>query len=326
MQRSVTGWLGVLAVTGLLLLTAYVVVLPRLLYPPLSHSELQNVPTPKERIELQQAQGALQHNARTPLLQGLGSVLLAVGAIATWQQIKISREGQITDRFTHAIDQLGNDNPVVRVGGIRALERIAKNSPTDRATIAYVLGAFVRTQAPWSVGALKGPQHPTPTVDEQLPWLQHRAVDVQTAMWVLGSRPAAPEPVWLYLSRVDLRSAQLVDGRLADTQLQYANLAGARMRGVHMDRSDLRHADLRQADLQDGQLPGADLRGTYLQGANLQGANLQGARLEGADLSSAIEDASTIWPAGFDADRRRAAGVLTKPHKRQGVGRVADDA
>lgn len=326
MQRSVTGWLGVLAITGLFVLTAYVVVLPRLLYPPLSHSELQDVPTPKERIELQQAQGALQNNARTPLLQGLGSLLLVVGAIATWQQVKISREGQITERFTHAIDQLGNEEPVVRVGGIRALERIAKNSPADRATIAYVLGAFVRTKAPWLVDSPGGPQHPTPTVDERLPLLQHRAADVQTAMWVLGDRPAAPEPVWLYLSCVDLRSAQLVDVRLTDTQLQYANLACSRMRGAHLDRSDLRHADLRQADLQDAQLPGADLRGTYLQGANLQGANLQGARLEGADLSNAIEDASTIWPAGFDADRRRAAGVLTKPHRPQGVGRVADDA
>jgi hypothetical protein len=328
MQRSITVWLAVLAVTGLLVLTAYVVVLPQLLYPPLSHTELQNVPTSKERIELQQAQGALQNNARTPLLQGLGSLLLVVGAVATWQQVKISREGQITERFTHAIDQLGNnEEPVVRVGGIRALERIAKNSPADRATITYVLGAFVRTQAPWLVDSPGGPQHPTPTVDERLPLLQHRAADVQTAMWVLGDRPAAPEPVWLYLSCVDLRSAQLVDARLTDAQLQYANLACSRMRGVHLDRSDLRHADLRRADLQDAQLPGADLRGTYLQGANLQGANLQGARLEGADLSNAMEDASTIWPAEFNADRRRAAGVLTETHKPQEVAApVADDA
>ena len=68
MQRSVTVWLAVLAVTGLLVLTAYVVVLPQLLYPPLSQTELQDVRTSKERIELQQAQGALQNNARTPLL------------------------------------------------------------------------------------------------------------------------------------------------------------------------------------------------------------------------------------------------------------------
>jgi hypothetical protein len=326
MQRSVTVWLAMLGITGLLVLAACVVVLPRVLYPPLSGIELQNVPTPKERIELQQAQGELENNARTTLLQGLGGLLLAAGAIATWQQVKISREGQITDRFTHAIDQLGINKPVVRVGGIRALERVAKNSPADRATIAYVLGAFVRAQAPWPVGSPKGPQHPTPTVDEQLPWLQHRAPDVQTAMWVLGSRRAAQEPVRLYLSRVDLRSAQLVDARLTDTQLRHANLACAWMQRVHLDRSDLRHADLRQANLQDAQLPEADLRGAYLQGANLQGANLQGARLEGADLNSAIEDASTIWPDGFDADRRRDAGVITKAQEPRRLGPLADDA
>jgi hypothetical protein len=323
MQRR-TAWLAVLAFASLL--AVGVVFLPWLLYPPLSSAQLQGVPTVKERIELQQAQAELQNHARTPLLQGLGGLLLAAGAIATWQQVKISREGQITDRFTHAIDQLGSDKPIVRLGGIRALERIAKNSKVDRATIAYVLGAFVRTQTPWLVDSPGGPQHPTPTVDEQLPWLEHRAADVQTAMWVLGGRPAAQEQVWPYLSYVDLRSAQLVDGRLTDTQLQYANLACARMRGVHLDRSDLRHADLRQANLQDAQLPKVDLSGAYLQGANLQGANLRGARLEGVHLSNDIEDASTVWPVGFGADRRRDAGVITKGQGPQGLGSLAHDA
>ncbi|WP_372665423.1 hypothetical protein [Amycolatopsis kentuckyensis] len=91
--------------------------LPRLLYPPLSSVELQNVPTATQRIELQLARSALENNARTPLLQGLGGIFVAIGLLATWQQTKISREGQITDRFTHAVDQLGNDRPEVRVGG-----------------------------------------------------------------------------------------------------------------------------------------------------------------------------------------------------------------
>ena len=165
------------------------------------------------------------------------------------------------------------------------MERIAKNSAADRASIAYVLGAFVRTEAPWLVDSPGGPQHPTLAVDKQLPWLEHRAADVQTAIWVLGRRPPdqKQEKVWLYLSYVDLRNAQLEDMRLIDTQLQYSNLACARMQGIHLDRSDLRHADLRRANLQDAQLPKAKLCGTYLQGANLQGA-----RLEGADLRACL--------------------------------------
>ena len=128
-RRSTMVWFGLLAMGLFLALAACVVVLPRLLYPPLSAVELRSVENQRERIELTQAQGALENNVRTPMLQGLGGIIVAVGLIATWQQVKNSREGQITDRFTHAIDQIGNEKPEVRVGGIRALERIAANSP-----------------------------------------------------------------------------------------------------------------------------------------------------------------------------------------------------
>jgi hypothetical protein len=48
-----------------------------------------------------------------------------------------------------AIDQFGNDNTEVRLGGIHALERIARDSPTDRLAIVSVLSAFIHHQHPW---------------------------------------------------------------------------------------------------------------------------------------------------------------------------------
>jgi hypothetical protein len=161
MQRP-ANWLIVLVITGTLALLACVLVLPRLLYPPLSSAQLQRVPTTKERIELQQAQSALQNDARTPLLQGVGGLLLVAGVIATWQQVLIGRQSQITERFTRAIDQLGSDKLDVRLGGIFALERIAKNSKVDREPITRILETFVRTHAPWPAGSRESPQpHPT---------------------------------------------------------------------------------------------------------------------------------------------------------------------
>ncbi len=89
-------WLAVLVVTGVLAFTlACIVFLPRLLYPPLSQAELQGVPTAKERIGLQQAQSQLQSSVRTPLLQGLGALFLIAGLVATWQQVRISREARL---------------------------------------------------------------------------------------------------------------------------------------------------------------------------------------------------------------------------------------
>jgi hypothetical protein len=48
-----------------------------------------------------------ENDARTTLLQAVAGLVLVVGAGATWRQIQINREGQITERFSKAIDHLG---------------------------------------------------------------------------------------------------------------------------------------------------------------------------------------------------------------------------
>src|SRR5580692_4971184 len=48
------------------------------------------------------------------------------------QQLELALSSQMTDRFTKAIDQLGSPNKAVRIGGIFALERIARDSLRDR--------------------------------------------------------------------------------------------------------------------------------------------------------------------------------------------------
>src|SRR5271155_3394414 len=61
-------------------------------------------------------------NARGRLL-ALGAGLLAAGALLfTARNFTLSREGQVTDRYGKAIEQLGSDKLDVRIGGIYALE------------------------------------------------------------------------------------------------------------------------------------------------------------------------------------------------------------
>jgi len=151
------GWtLAALAVVAVLL--GVVLARPRLLYPPLSDRELdrQGVTGGKDRIELKREQGQLQNDARATLLQALAGGALLLGAYFTWrqvqtgrQQVHLAEQGQITERFTRAIDQLGSDHLDVRLGGIYALERIARDSPGDRPTIGEVLTAYLRGHAPW---------------------------------------------------------------------------------------------------------------------------------------------------------------------------------
>ncbi len=74
---------------------------------------------------------------------------------STQTTLRLTEQGQITERFTRAIEQLGSDKLEIRLGGIYALERIAGDSLAmetspgrDYATIMEVLTAYVRQNAP----------------------------------------------------------------------------------------------------------------------------------------------------------------------------------
>src|SRR5438552_2428405 len=65
----------------------------------------------------------------------------------TLRAVELTEQGQVTDRYTKAVGQLGDGSSPVRVGGIYALERIGHDSSKDQTTIIYVLGAFIRERS-----------------------------------------------------------------------------------------------------------------------------------------------------------------------------------
>jgi hypothetical protein len=87
------------------------------------------------------------NDVRTALV----AFVVAAGAAGTlWftgHSYALNREGHVTDRYTKAVSQLGDDSSPVRVGGVYALERIGHDSAKDRTTIIYVLGAFIRERS-----------------------------------------------------------------------------------------------------------------------------------------------------------------------------------
>jgi hypothetical protein len=203
-----------------------------------------------------------ENDARTTLLQGVAGLVLVVGAGATWRQLQINREGQITERFNKAIDHLGepgDDKIDVRLGGIYALERIANNSKDDRATIAEILTTYVRGHAAWTSPAEDA--NPSDAARVELAELRVRAPDIQAVMTVLGRRALTP----------------------------------GRTQPLLLARTDLRGADLAHANLE-----GTDLSGAHLEGAYLGDADLEGAYLRDADLAGARATPRTSWPNGFN--------------------------
>ena len=88
-----------------------------------------------------------ESDTRTTVLQVIGGAVLFIGLYFTAKTLRTTQEGQITDRFTKAINQLGEAGPErlpIRLGGIYALERIAKDSERDHWPIMEVLTAYLR--------------------------------------------------------------------------------------------------------------------------------------------------------------------------------------
>ena len=140
---------------------------------------------------------------------------------------------------------------MIRLGGIYALERIARDSDKDHWPIMEVLTAYVRDNAPWL------PEEAQPLPDGQALVLQSPEMHTHASSTAEG--PA------LRSTPTDIQAILTVIGR----RTRSPNREGEY-------RLDLHNTDLRSADLDGAHLEGADLFRAHLEGANLFQAHLEG--------------------------------------------------
>ena len=231
-----------------------------------------------------------ENEARKTVAQILGGFFVLMGLYSSLESLNLSREGQITDRFTKAIEQLGavdgKSNPKleVRLGGIYALERISRDSERDYSVVMEILTTYVREYSPvMKQDGQKGNQH-------QPSNLQHPSVDVQAILTVLGRREIKLPPTFF-----DLSSTNLAGVNLSQTN----GLIGANLSGSNLSGGNLEGADLGSSNLSNSNLSGAHLRRARLMGANISGANLRAADFKGADCYAADFRSATVGDADF---------------------------
>jgi uncharacterized protein YjbI with pentapeptide repeats len=283
--------------------------------------------SPSAEAQIEAARLAAISGTRTGLL----ALLVGIGALGTFlvnartlrittETFRLSERGHITDRFTKAIEHMGSESLVVRLGGIYALEQVAVDSIPDQSSVVEIISAYAREHSATSAthvaivdsgdsdSALPLTRPPSGLLAERA------APDVQAAVMVLGRLPTRGDSPradlrgallgrcdlnGADLSNSNLRHANLARARLIKTKfcethmarailvganLQQANLNNARLAGARLDDAILRKADLSGADLRLARLVGAQLHQADLAGANLEGAQLHGASLGGAVL------------------------------------------
>ena len=270
---------------------------------------------------------ALVNEYRRTWAQIIGGFGLLLGLYFTWRRIEISqqeleatRDQQVTERFTRAIDQLGasdeNGNPrlEIRLGGIYALERIAGDSLAmenypgrDHGTVMEVLTAYVRENTQRTPSADEGEKQPAQ------PEAAHPSADIQAILDVLSRAQARASEEYrtrLHLHGAKLRGATLAEADLRESDLHRTLLRRALLRSADLRRANLIDADLRGAYLAEADLRGANLLASDLAEADLTKADLRGANLEQADLTKATLRGAKVANEQLDSVRSLQGAVM----------------
>ncbi|MDJ0688729.1 MAG: pentapeptide repeat-containing protein [Xenococcaceae cyanobacterium MO_188.B32] len=254
------------------------------------------------------------------VVKTFGLVFTGVGLILTYcdaqEDRRLTQERLVTDRFSKAIEQLGEEqSETVHIGGIFSLKRIAEEYPKDYWwTIIEILAFYVRHNSP------------SPEKEQEAKSID---INVQTALTVIGRRDVSLENIKKLEEgkSINLTNTNLTGANLTGANLTEANLAGANLTGANLTEANLAGANLTEANLAGAVLPEANLTGANLAEAVLPGAKLIKANLTGANLTEAVLPGANLLKTNLTgADLTGANFSTTDSHKANFAGADLKDA
>ncbi len=256
---------------------------------------------PERRVELEN-----MTRATLSLLIGGGFLLVFV----FWSGMADNREavdsGNTVQRLKRAVDLFncqGEKNAASRLGGLYALECIARDSAELEKPVIDTLTYYIRTH---SSKIKSDPQmHMLPT-------------ETQAVLSVICRREIQNrEEFSINLSGVDLHWAYMRGANLSN-----ANLSSTDLRSAFLLEADLRDANLANVSLDGARLNDADLSGADLSHANMQSTNLSGVNLSNANLSGADLGNATLYRTDFSGADLSNADLRYSSLTRVNLGKV----
>ena len=228
------------------------------------------------------------------------------------EQRKSNRETLTLEQYTRAIDQLGNDNIAVRLGGIYSLAQIMnstnKHDSKYHDQIIELLTAYVRDKRKIDWAAFRKEKNEKFEKPEELQKLYKRyskpvETDVRAILTVLGHRVEDREEK----VEIDLKRTSWIQADLSKMKLNGFNLSYAFLNGACLIDSKLEDADLENTCLEE-----ADLRGIILKNTKLGRGNLKWAFLSEADIKE-LEKADDV--AGIQLDEEFVEIIMNNKEK-----------
>jgi len=302
----------------------------------------------QSEFELEEKRLKMIDDTRKTVATVIGGLFVIIGAVFTYSNYELSSEGQVTNRFSTAVVLLKDDDSSVRLGGLYALERVAKDSPKDHSTIMEILAAYIRERsriqkekferdkiaaanrppaanalpekAAINAGAANSNSEKNISVVTKIEDLPP-PIDVLTACEIISRRNTENDKkeFSFNFSGVNLKGAHFIKTSLRDSYFVYADLraalffesdlTNASLTGASLEAAYFVQADLTSAELDLANLNSADLDSANLEYANLDDSDLSNARLNEAGLRKASMDGANLKGARLVATDLRGADL-----------------
>jgi len=272
-------------------------------------------PDPEKLATLEKGRIDSENAIRTGLIQGIGGTVLLIGLYFTYQNLKatqrnveIAEDKQVTERFSKAVDMLSSASMHTRLGGIYALERIARDSDDDYWQVMEVLTAFVRSESPWppkteeteTEGATAEANSTDQVAEESAaPSALVAAVEASQSVELQAKLSEQEQLLQVWEQEQKEREERLAKLPSLRTDIQAVMTVIGR-RKYRYKEGETQRLDLSKTDLRQLQARGANLTGVDLTGAHLEHTFLIEVRLEEADLSEAHLEQAILWEAHLE--------------------------
>lgn len=247
---------------------------------------LERLTFEKDLLTLKKEVVKEQNGVVVTIIQAFSGLFLFTTFVLSALNFKATEDKQISERFIQAVEMLGA-NPTEKIdiilGGIYALERIAKDSEKDHWVIMEVLTAFVRRKTQYKND---DSEHNPGKI----------AIEVQLALTVIGRSDfwKDRDKQKLNLKHTSLKGVELQKAKLRNVDFEQAYLTEA-----HFDEADLRDANFKNARLGEAHFKESDLRGTIFKNADLKETNFVEANVDKTDFSESLNLGENIQSAKY---------------------------
>jgi len=254
----------------------------------------------------------LENEFRKTVAQTIGGLLVLGGLFFTWGQLSATRESIsisqqvfLTDRYSKAIDQLGSNNPQIRLGGIFSLEKLASGSKEYISVVNKVLATYIRQ---------KSKDTSTYAFEE-----------IQAAVGIISFRETNRDYLidddhGVNISNSLLKATNFDNARLAHakmvnsifTESTFTNADLSNVSGMEADfsKTNLTNSNLSQSNFYGGSFEQSIMKGSVIKNSNFQLVNLSEANLINCDLNgSDLSDANLYGTILYGTDLSKAKGI-----------------